>query len=544
MAERYDFLVIGSGVAGLSFALRAAEHGTVAVVTKKASAESNTNYAQGGIAAVMDPADSVEDHVSDTLIAGAGLCDEEVVRIVVTEGPERVRELMALGADFDQEGEAPDAPLHLGREGGHSAHRIVHAADMTGREVERTLLAKVRDHANIDLLEYHFAVDLITEHHLGIDVGAIWPDLHCFGAYVLNEETGQVMTVLAKATLLAAGGAGQVYLHTTNPSVATGDGVAMAYRAKARIANMEFIQFHPTSLYGSADQFGGRSFLITEAVRGDGGILRNQAGERFMPGYDERAELAPRDIVARAIDDQLKRRGEPFVWLDISHKPKDEILRHFPNIAETLDERFGIDMTKEPIPIVPAAHYLCGGVVVDTKARTSIAGLFACGEVTCSGLHGANRLASNSLLEALVYAERALEPAVAYAAENAINDAVPEWDQSGTANPQEWVLVAQNQLEVRQVMSNYVGIVRSMLRLDRARRRVELLHEETEDFYKRTTVSSGLCELRNLVAVAHLIVLSAMQRTESRGLHYMTDFPEPDPAQRFDTVLSYTFEEA
>ncbi len=540
MAERYDFLVIGSGVAGLSFALRAAEHGTVAVVTKKASAESNTNYAQGGIAAVMDPEDSVEEHVRDTLVAGAGLCDEAVVRMVVTEGPARVRELMALGAAFDHD---DGGTLHLGREGGHSAHRIVHAADMTGREVERTLLAKVRAHPDIDLLEYHFAVDLLTEHHLGRRVSEVWPDLHCFGAYVLNEETGEVVTLLAKATLLAAGGAGQAYLHTTNPAVATGDGVAMAYRAKARIANMEFIQFHPTSLFGSEARFGGRSFLITEAVRGDGGLLRNQAGERFMPAYDERAELAPRDVVARAIDDQLKRRGEDFVWLDISHKPKDEVLHHFPNIAETLKGKFGIDMTAEPVPVVPAAHYLCGGVVVDTSARTSIAGLFACGEVTCSGLHGANRLASNSLLEALVYAERAVEPAVAYAAEHAVNTAVPEWDESGTEQPQEWVLVAQNRREVRQVMSAYVGIVRSTLRLARAWRRVGMLYEETEDFYERATVSSGLCELRNLIAVAHLIVKSARLRCESRGLHFMSDFPAPDPAERHDTVIEYAFED-
>jgi len=540
MAERFDFLVIGSGVAGLSFALRAAEHGTVAVVTKKASAESNTNYAQGGIAAVMDPADSVEDHIEDTLVAGAGLCDEEVVRIVVTEGPERVRELMQLGADFDR---AADGDLHLGREGGHSAHRIVHAADMTGREVERALLAKVREHANIELYEYHFAVELITEHHLGRRISEVYPDLHCFGAYVLDEETGRVLRILAKSTLLAAGGAGQVYLHTTNPGVATGDGIAMAYRAKARVANMEFMQFHPTSLYGSAPEFGGRSFLITEAVRGDGGILLNQAGERFMPEYDERAELAPRDIVARAIDDQLKRRGEDYVWLDISHKPESEILGHFPNIAETLRERFGIDMTAEPIPVVPAAHYLCGGVVVDTRAQTSIAGLFACGEVTCSGLHGANRLASNSLLEALVYAERALEPAVTYAKNQTFNEAVPEWDASRTENPHEWVLVAQNRREVRQVMSNYVGIVRSSLRLARAERRVRMLYQETEDFYWRTTVSSGLCELRNLIAIAYLIVRSAQQRTESRGLHYMTDFPEPDPAERHDTVIEYRLKE-
>lgn len=536
MAERFDFLVIGSGVAGLSFALRAARHGTVAVVTKKASAESNTNYAQGGIAAVMDPADSVEDHVRDTLVAGAGLCDEAVVRMVVSEGPERVRELMALGAAFDQ---GPGGDLHLGREGGHSANRIVHAADMTGREIERTLLDEARAHPNIALFEYHFAVDLLTEHHLGGDLADAWPDLHCFGAYVLDEERDVVMTILAKVTLLAAGGAGQVYLHTTNPAVATGDGVAMAYRARAAIANMEFIQFHPTSLYGSEPHFGGRSFLITEAVRGFGGLLRNQAGERFMPDYDARAELAPRDVVARAIDDQLKRRGENFVWLDVSHRPKDEVLAHFPNIAETLREAFAIDMTSAPIPVVPAAHYLCGGVVVDTEGRTSIGGLFACGEVTCTGLHGANRLASNSLLEALVYAERALAPAIAYAGSHAFNGTVPDWDESGTERATEWVLVSQNRSELRGVMSNYVGIVRSMLRLTRAERRVLMLHAETEDFYKRTKVSSGLCELRNLIAVAHLVVQSAMRRRESRGLHHMTDFPSPDPALRHDTRVEY-----
>ncbi len=541
MAARYDFLVIGSGVAGLSFALRAAQHGTVAVVTKKASAESNTNYAQGGIAAVMDPADSTEAHVRDTLAAGAGLCDEAVVRMVVEEGPARVRELMELGAAFDRNG---GGDLHLGREGGHSARRIVHAADMTGREVERALLARVRAHPNIEVRPYHFAVDLLTEHHLGVRVSEAWPDLHCFGAYVLDEQTGRVETVLAKATLLAAGGAGQVYLHTTNPAVATGDGVAMAYRAKARIANMEFIQFHPTSLYGSEKEFGGRSFLITEAVRGDGGLLTNGAGERFMPEYDARAELAPRDVVARAIDDQMKRRGEEHVWLDVSHRPKDEVLAHFPNIAETLEGRFGIDMTKEPIPVVPAAHYLCGGVCVDRDARTSIGGLFACGEVTMSGLHGANRLASNSLLEALVYAERAVAPAVAYAAAHDHETAVPEWDESGTENAREWVLVKHNRQEVRRVMQDLVGIVRSTLRLERAWRRVGLLYEETEDFYRRTRVSSGLCEVRNLVAVAHLIVRSAMERTESRGLHYLTDFPEPDPAEAHDTVIEYAFEEA
>jgi L-aspartate oxidase len=542
LAERFDFLVIGSGVAGLSFALKAAQHGTVAVVTKKDSAESNTNYAQGGIAAVMDPADDIEAHVRDTLIAGAGLCDEEVVRVVATEGPERVRELIAFGAEFDTN---DDGTLHLGREGGHSARRIVHSADMTGREIEHTLLAAVRGHTRIQVLEHHFAVNLLTEHQLGMDTTALAPGgLHCFGAYVLDTTTGDVETYLARATLLAAGGAGQVYLHTTNPTVATGDGIAMAYRARAVIANMEFIQFHPTSLYlpgadasqASGGAFGGRAFLITEAVRGDGGILRNLGGERFMPTYDDRAELAPRDVVARAIDDQMKRRGERHVWLDVSHRPKDEILRHFPNIAETL-LRFGIDMTTGPIPVVPAAHYTCGGVVVDLQARTSIAGLFACGEVTCTGLHGANRLASNSLLEALVFAHRALEPAAAYAAENDWNSGVADWDESNTEHTDEWVLVSHNRDELRQVMSDYVGIVRSTLRLERAARRIDLLYRETEEFYQRTKLTPELCELRNLVAVAHLIVSCARHRRESRGLHAMLDYPETDPAQAVDTVV-------
>ena len=531
MRSRYDFLVIGSGVAGLSFALRAAAYGTVGVVTKKESAESNTNYAQGGIAAVMDEDDRTEDHVQDTLIAGAGLCHEDVVRMVIEEGPERIQDLIDLGAQFDRD---PDGDLHLGREGGHSAFRIVHAADMTGREVERALLTAVRRHANIEVLEYHYAVNLLTEHQLGVETADV--DLHCYGAYVLDSKAGVVKTVLAKATLLAAGGAGQVYLHTTNPPVATGDGIAMAYRARAAVANMEFIQFHPTSLYLPGADFGGRAFLITEAVRGDGGILRNLSGERFMPGYDERAELAPRDIVARAIDDQLKKRGEEHVWLDISHQPREAILKHFPNIHETL-LGYGIDMTTGPIPVVPAAHYTCGGVVVDKQSRTSIAGLFGCGEVTCSGLHGANRLASNSLLEALVYAHNAVGPAVDHARDAAWNELIPDWDESNVENPHEWVLVSHNLQELKRVMQSYVGIVRSELRLKRAARRIALIHQETEDFYQRTRLSAELCELRNLAAVAHLIVACAQRRHESRGLHYMTDFPETDPAQASDTLF-------
>ena len=531
MRDRYDFLVIGSGVAGLSFALRAAEHGSVCVVTKKESAESNTNYAQGGIAAVVAPGDDVEDHVEDTLVAGAGLCHEDVVRMVVTEGPDRIQDLVDLGAQFSRD---PEGALHLGREGGHSAHRIVHADDMTGREVERALLTAVRRSDAITVLEYHYAVNLLTEHQLGEPTEA--EGLHCFGAYVLDSRTGRVKTILAKATLLAAGGAGQVYAHTTNPAVATGDGIAMAYRARAVVANMEFIQFHPTSLYLPGADFDGRSFLITEAVRGDGGLLTNLAGERFMPAYDDREELAPRDVVARAIDDQLKKRGEDHVWLDISHKPADAVLGHFPNIQETL-LRFGIDMTRDRIPVVPAAHYTCGGVVVDTEGRTSIAGLFGCGEVTCSGLHGANRLASNSLLEALVYAERAVDPAVEHVRLAEWEDRLPDWDESNAENPSEWVLVSHNREELRRVMQSYVGIVRSGLRLERAARRVDLIYRETEEFYQRTKLSAELCELRNLAAVAHLIIESARRRTESRGLHFMADFPETDPAQRHDTVF-------
>ena len=533
MRSRFDFLVIGSGVAGLSFALRAAAHGTVCVVTKKASAESNTNYAQGGIAAVMDPDDTGEEHVQDTLVAGAGLCHEDVVRMVVEEGPERIRDLIDLGAQFDRD---PDGDLHLGREGGHSADRIVHAEDMTGREVERALLAAVRRSSNITVLEYHYAVNLLTEHQLG-EATAPGDDLHCYGAYVLDSQTGVVHTVLAKATLLAAGGAGQVYQHTTNPTVATGDGIAMAYRAKAVVANMEFIQFHPTSLYLPGADFDGRSFLITEAVRGDGGILTNLAGERFMPAYDDREELAPRDVVARAIDDQMKKRGDDHVWLDISHKNADAILGHFPNIQETLLEH-GLDMTAGPIPVVPAAHYTCGGVVVDNEGRTSIGGLFGCGEVTCSGLHGANRLASNSILEALVYAHRAVDPARAYAEAAEWEDRIPDWDESNTENPSEWILVAHNREELRRVMQSYVGIVRSEHRLDRAARRIDLIFRETEEFYQRTRISAELCELRNLAAIAHLIITCARSRHESRGLHTMADFPETDPAQRHDTLVN------
>ncbi len=530
MVERlkFDFLVIGSGVAGLTYALGVADYGSVAIITKKERAESNTNYAQGGIAAVMDEHDSYQSHVEDTLGAGAGLCDPEVVEVVVKEGPDRIRELIEFGARFTRR----DGQLHLGREGGHSTHRIVHAADATGREIERALLASIRHHPNIEVFEYHYAIDLLSEHHLGQHVSRLRPDIHCYGAYVYDEQADEVKTVLAKVTMLATGGSGAVYLHTTNPPIATGDGVAMAYRAKARIANMEFVQFHPTSLYHpDAD-----SFLISEAVRGHGALLFNLSGERFMPAYDDRAELAPRDIVARAIDDQLKQHGDDHVLLDISHKGDDEVKEHFPTIYQTC-LGYGIDITQQPIPVVPAAHYQCGGVQTDLQGRTSVDGLFASGEVACTGLHGANRLASNSLLEALVFSRRAVEAAVAYARQGRWNEAVPEWDASGTERPQEWVLVSHNSDELRRVMWDYVGIVRSSLRLERAFRRTRLLYQETEDFYHRTRISSGLCELRNIIAVAYLIIRSAQMRRESRGLHYMLDYPDPVETERRSSLV-------
>ncbi len=528
MAERFDFLVIGTGIAGLSFALHVADKGSVALLSKVDPLESNTIYAQGGIAAVMDPADSFDKHVDDTKVAGAGLCKPDIVDFVVKEGPDRIRELIHFGAEFSVSGGA----LDLGREGGHSANRIVHAADSTGREVGETLLRRVRAHDNIVMLENHFALELITEHHLGQIVNRVRPDIHCFGAYVLDVATDKVVAILAKTTLLATGGVGQVYGHTSNPPIATGDGLAMAYRAKARIANMEFIQFHPTTMYHPA----ANSFLISEAVRGAGGLLFNQGGERFMPRYDKRAELAPRDIVARAIDHEMKVRGDHYVLLDISDQPADKVREHFPTIAETC-LKFGIDITSQPIPVVPAAHYICGGVVTDAWGRTTINGLYASGEVSCTGLHGANRLASNSLLEALVFSRRAAEDASAAAKENVWIENLPEWDDSGTDNPKEWVLISHNRQEVQQLMSDYVGIMRSSLRLERAFRRLRLIYEETEDFYQRVRVSIRLCELRNLIAVGYLVVSCAQMRKESRGLHYTTDYPESVEAELRDTLI-------
>ncbi len=520
-----DTLVIGSGIAGLFFALKAATIGNVIIITKKERSDSNTNWAQGGIAAVLTQDDSYDLHIADTLACGAGLCKRDAVEALVKEGPEHVKELMRLGADFTMR----DGELDLGREGGHSKHRIVHAADLTGREVERALLANVAKNPNIQILEHHAAIELITEHHLRKKTN----DITCYGVYALDAHTGRFKKILAKSTLLASGGAGHVYLHTTNPPIATGDGIAMAYRAGAEIHNMEFVQFHPTSLYHP----NAKSFLITEAVRGFGGILKTKRGDAFMQKYDERKDLAPRDIVARAIDSEMKKSGDEFVYLDISHKPADAVREHFPNIYERC-LHFGIDITKDLIPVVPAMHYLCGGVATDLYGRTTINRLYACGEVSSTGVHGANRLASNSLLEALVFSHRAfLDMKNAHSnIENRVE--FPDWDESGTESPEEWILVSHNRREVQQVMSDYVGIVRSDLRLQRAMRRIEFLKEETEAYYKRTKISAELLELRNIIKVAKLIIEGAMKRRESRGLHYTTDYPNTDDKHFLkDTVL-------
>jgi L-aspartate oxidase len=518
MRHQVDFLVLGSGIAGLSFALQAAKHGTVAILAKRGRSETNTTYAQGGIAAVFSPQDSFEQHIQDTLIAGAGLCREDAVRAAVTEGPARVRELMDLGAEFTRE--ATPFGYHLTREGGHSQRRVVHAADLTGREVERTLLEAVAG-AGVQFFEEWHAIDLIMAGRLGLPERAL-------GVYALNLRTGEVDAFLARAVVLATGGAGKVYLYTTNPDVATGDGIAMAHRAGAAIANLEFVQFHPTCLYHPQ----AKNFLISEALRGEGGILRNRSGEAFMERYDPRKELASRDVVARSIDSELKRRGDDCVFLDMTHLGKAFLLEHFPHIYATC-LAFGTDMAVTPIPVVPAAHYVCGGACTDLKGRTSIAGLFAVGEVACTGLHGANRLASNSLLEGLVFGHRA-----AAAARELLPDPparVPDWDPGRAVPPDEGVIVKQNWEEIRNLMWNYVGIVRTDKRLARAQRRLDNLVGEIQEYYWGYLVTRDLLELRNLADVARLIVACAQERKESRGLHYTLTWPSEKPPR--DTVL-------
>ena len=532
MIHRFDILVIGSGIAGLSYALKMSQYGSVAVITKKDKAESNTNYAQGGVAAVMSIVDSFDLHVRDTLATGQGISHRDAVEIMVREGPVRLRELISVGARFTQK----DGSLDLGREGGHSATRIVHADDLTGREIDRALLDAVAERGNVRIFENHVAVELITQHHVSRFREIPRDELQCWGAYVFNTREQRVDAFLARAVMLCTGGAGQVYLHTTNPLFATGDGVAMAYRAGARIANMEFIQFHPTTLFDS----GSPSFLISEAVRGFGGILKLQNGQEFMDHYDARKSLAPRDIVAYAIDAELKKRGEEYVLLDLRHLPADEVRGHFPYIYSTCLNRYKIDITAEPIPVVPAAHYSCGGVMVDVDGRTSVKGLFAAGEVSMTGVHGANRLASNSLLEALVFSERAVPVSAEFCRlQESPLPPVQEWDDSGTLNAEEWILVSHNRREIQQVMWDYVGIVRSTLRLQRAARRVELVRNEVEDFYKRTKVTDALIELRNIALCADLIIRSAMDRKESRGLHRTTDYRQQDDSRFLkDTILS------
>ncbi len=528
-----DFLVIGSGIAGLTFALKAARQfpdKKVLVITKAQADETNTKYAQGGIAGVWDAdKDSFDKHIEDTLIAGDGLCNKSVVEIVVKEGVERIREIIEWGAEFDKEA---DGDYKLGKEGGHSEYRILHHKDVTGKEMERALLTAVDHFKNIEIIKHCFVVDLITQHHLGYLVTKSTPDIECFGVYVLNRETNQIEKIRARTTLLATGGNGQVYRSTTNPFIATGDGVAMVYRAKGRIENMEFIQFHPTALYEPGVR--GQSFLITEAVRGDGGILRNKNGEAFMDRYDARKDLAPRDIVARAIDSEMKISGTEHVFLDCRHMDQHKFLEHFPNIYEKC-KSIGIDVAKHMIPVAPAAHYSCGGIKTDEWGHSSINNLYAAGECASTGLHGANRLASNSLLEAMVFAHRCFVDAT-----NKINAAstgsplnpgrgagseVPDWNATGTTQPKEMILITQSLKEVQQIMSDYVGIVRTNVRLQRAIKRIDLLWEETEALYETTTLSPQLCELRNMITVSYLIVKCASFRKESRGLHFNTDYP-------------------
>jgi len=530
-----DFLVIGSGIAGLSFSLKAAQYGTVTIITKKERAESNTNYAQGGLAAVLSPDDSFELHIEDTKKAGAGLCHDDVVELLVRNGPARVRELIDWGVEFSRRHPPQNHQFDLGREGGHSRNRIVHAKDLTGKVVEQSLLEATKRHPNITILEQNLAIDLITEHHLGQKATGPNQPLHCWGAYVLDETSRQIHQFLARATVLATGGCGQVYQHTTNPEIATGDGIAMAYRAGAKIANLEFMQFHPTTLYHPQ----AKSFLISEAVRGFGAKLKTQNGTTFMEKYHPMAELAPRDIVARAIDAELKKRGEEFVYLDITHKNPEEIKSRFPHIYENC-LKFNIDITAQPIPVVPAAHYMCGGVVTDIQGRTNIENLYACGEVACTGVHGANRLASNSLLEAVVFAHQVYESVVSKKQQlpEVSFPNIPVWNDEGTFNQEEWVLISHDKEEVQSLMWDYVGIVRSNLRLQRALRRINLIAREVENFYKKTKITAGLIELRNLVQVARLIINCALYRKESRGLHYTTDYPERDDKHWLkDTIL-------
>lgn len=539
-----DFLIVGSGIAGLSLALKLSEFGKVLIITKKQKAESNTNYAQGGIASVLGKDDNFELHIKDTLGCGAGLCNKASVEKIVYEGPTRIQELIEYGVRFSKE----EGRLMLGREGGHSRNRIAHAKDLTGKEIERALLYDISRNKNIQILEYFFAIDLLTESNIKGASGSS-EGKKCFGIYAFDAKKDKVVKIVSQKTILATGGLGQVYLHTTNPAIATGDGFAMAYRAGCELANMEFVQFHPTSLYEKEVEDDTQVFLISEAVRGAGAVLKLKNGKEFMHKYDKRKSLAPRDIVARAIDNELKKSGEQFVYLDLSAIGVKRIKERFPNIYEQCLKR-GLDITKEMIPVVPAAHYACGGVKTDINGKTNIENLFACGEVTMTGVHGANRLASNSLLEAVVFSDSIYKymksnigdikkyEFLSKAELNKLAKNIYEWDDSGTKNADEWILISHNKHEIKDIMSDYVGIVRNTYRLQRAMTRIKMMKKEINKFYKKTKVSVELLELRNLVQIAFVIIKSALSRKESRGLHFMQDYPKKDDKNFLkDTIL-------
>ncbi len=527
MIRKYDYLIIGSGVAGMSFALKVAKTGTVALICKTSLDEANTDLAQGGVASVTNLlVDDFDKHIHDTMVAGDWLSDPDAVRKVVTEAPGQIKQLVEWGVSFDKKA---DGTYDLHREGGHSEFRILHHADNTGHEIQQSLVKAIKANDKIDVYDNHFAVEVITQHHLGKIVTRRTPDIECYGAYVLNQATGKVDTFLSRVTLMATGGVGSVYRTTTNPLIATGDGIAMVYRAKGTVQDMEFVQFHPTALYHPGDR---PAFLITEAMRGYGAVLRNLSGDEFMHKYDPRLSLAPRDVVARAIDNEMKQRGDDHVYLDVTHKDPEQTKLHFPNIYKHC-LGIGIDITKDYIPVAPAAHYLCGGIKVDLNACSSIKRLYAVGECSCTGLHGGNRLASNSLIEAVVYADAAAKHAIEHHNDYNWRDDVPEWNDEGTQHPEEMVLISQSEKEVGEIMSTYVGIVRSNLRLDRAWNRLDILYEETEKLFKESKVSRRICELRNIINVGYLIMRQAKERKESRGLHYTIDYP-PKPKNAED----------
>ena len=525
--RRFDFLVIGGGIAGMSFALKAASKGSVALICKTTLDEANTFFAQGGVASVTNlEVDDFDKHIHDTMVAGDWLSDPVAVEKVVRNAPSQIKELINWGVDFDKK---EDGSFDLHKEGGHSEFRILHHADNTGAEIQQSLVKRIKENPDISIFEHHFALEIITQHHLGKIVTRRTPDITCYGAYVLDETTGKVEKFLAKVTVMATGGVGAVYTTTTNPLISTGDGIAMVYRAKGTVKDMEFIQFHPTALYHPGDR---PSFLITEAMRGYGAVLKDQDGKEFMQKYDSRLSLAPRDIVARAIDSEMKQAGTDHVYLDVTHKDPEETKKHFPNIYEKCLS-LGIDITKDMIPVAPAAHYLCGGIKVDENGESSIKRLYAIGECSCTGLHGGNRLASNSLIEAVVYADAAAKHSASVIDGYDFREDVPEWNDEGTVHPEEMVLITQSEKEVNQIMGYYVGIVRSDLRLDRAWNRLDILYEETEKLYRQSKPTKELAELRNIINVAYLIMRQARDRKESRGLHYTVDYP---PKEREDSV--------